>query len=111
MINQDKLEYMQKLSVLIVAFTCVLACGQKKSAQTVSGPDGAKIYKINCVLCHGEDGKLGLNESKDLTLTNMTLDERIALIKNGKNTMVGFGNLLKEEEIRAVAEYTLTLRQ
>ncbi|HMQ08363.1 MAG TPA: cytochrome c [Saprospiraceae bacterium] len=102
---------MKKIVIIIVSIATIVACGGNKSNSSSSSVDGAKIYKLNCVLCHGDDGKLGLNDSKDLTLTNMTLDERIAIIRNGKNAMTGFGNLLKEEEIRAVAEYTLMMRQ
>ncbi len=86
-----------------------IACGGNKKSSS-SFVDGGKIYKTNCVICHGEDGKLGLNNSKDLTKSTLTMEERIDQITNGKGAMTGFGTLLTEEEIKAVASYTYKLK-
>lgn len=74
-------------------------------------PDGQKVYKQQCVTCHGIDGKLGLNGAKDLSQTVLPLEERILQISKGKNLMTPFEGILSPEEIRAVAEYTFTLQQ
>lgn len=95
--------------ILVVAVVgTVLACGEKKPSTTL---DGKKIYKQNCVLCHGADGSLGANGSKDLSQSTMSLDERKAIIKNGKGKMVGLGSLLSKEEIEAVAAFTFKLKK
>ena len=102
---------------LMVSFT--IACGNKdnKSNETSSSSaetvalDGAKIYKQNCALCHGPDGKLGANGSKDLTISDFDLNERIAMISKGKGVMTAFENILTLAEIKAVAEYSMTLSQ
>jgi cytochrome c6 len=86
----------------------VMACGAKNSKS--AEPDGAKIYKINCVICHGIDGKLGINGAKDLTASPMTLKERIQNITYGAGTMTAYKDILSTEEIEAVAQYTLTLK-
>ena len=86
----------------------VFSCAEKKNNAT--SVDGSKIYKQKCAICHGTDGKLGLNNSKDLTKSPMTLAERMAIIKSGKGAMTPFGALLKEEEIKAVAAYTFKLK-
>jgi mono/diheme cytochrome c family protein len=109
---------------LIMAFTfsfiLISSCGGNKdkkeivsstSENDVPAVDGKRVFKINCVLCHGEDGKLGANGSKDLTACVLTLDERIAQITNGKGTMAAYGPLLTKEEIKAVAEYTMTFKK
>ena len=70
---------------------------------------GEKIYMQYCKLCHGADGKLGLNGSKDITESTMPEDERILLIRNGKNTMTPFEEVLSEQEIKSVAAYTMSL--
>ena len=101
----------------MVSFT--IACGNKdnKSNETSSSStetvalDGAKIYKQNCALCHGPDGKLGANGSKDLTISDFDLNERIAMISKGKGVMTAFENILTLPEIKAVAEYSRTLSQ
>jgi cytochrome c6 len=62
-------------------------------------------------LCHGADGKMGANGSKDLSVSQLSLDERIAIITKGKNVMIAYENILTLSEIKAVAEYTLTLKK
>lgn len=74
-------------------------------------PDGMAVFRKFCVTCHGADGKLGLNGAKDLTLTTLTLEERINQITHGKNMMTPFEEVLSPAEIKAVAEYTLTLKK
>ena len=73
--------------------------------------DGGKIFKIYCVTCHGAYGDMQANGAKDLRLSALTLEERIQVITKGRNIMTPFENLLNEEKIRAVAEYTLSLKQ
>lgn len=103
---------MQKYIGLIVVFIIMVACSnsKNKSGDLSGGIDGAKIFKTNCALCHGNDGKLGANGSKDLTASALTLDDRINIITNGKGTMAAYGAILSKEDIKAVAAYTLTLK-
>lgn len=100
------------IAIIIITFSC----GSKDNAPVQETPaaskpsvDGAKIYKQNCELCHGPDGKLGANGSKDLTVSELDLNERIAMITKGKGVMMAFENILSLGEIKAVAEYTMTL--
>ena len=86
----------------------IVACAPKESSPV--GPMGQEIFKKYCVLCHGIDGKLGLNGAKDITVSQLTEAERIALITKGKNTMTPFEGILTPEQIQAVAAYTLTLK-
>lgn len=100
---------MKKLIIAAICVGFIFACGEKKGDKH-SGIDSAKLYKQHCQLCHGMDGKLGANGSKDLTASALTMDERKAIIKNGKGAMTPFGSLLSKEEIAAVAEYTFSLK-
>lgn len=109
-----------KIFVLVITFFGT-ACGSAeeqinqraataKSSKTASaGPDGMAIFRQYCVTCHGADGKLALNGAKDLTISTLTLEERINIITNGKKLMTPFNEILTPEEIKAVAEYTRTL--
>ncbi len=74
-------------------------------------PDGAAVFRKNCVTCHGAQGNLGLNGAKDLTACSLNLEERMTIITNGKKLMTPFGAILSQQEIKAVAEYTLTLKK
>lgn len=99
--------------LIIVTFSCAQNDNKKTvsaSSPTASVVDGAKIFKKSCVVCHGEDGKLGLNGSKDLTQSEVDLDTRIVQITKGKGLMTPFEHILSAEEIIAVAEYTITLK-
>jgi len=97
----------KKLIIISGLAVSIFACGAKPASSSI---DAEKLYRLNCVICHGMDGKLGINGAKDLTKSPMTLDERIQNITYGKGVMTPFNNLLTEEEIKAVAKYTLTLK-
>lgn len=108
------------LTLFLVAVT--IACGssdggegkaavQVKNSATAEPPDGAKIFKTYCVQCHGLYGDLQINGAKDLTKSELTLEERITLIENGKNLMTPFKGMLSPEQIKAVAAYTMEIKK
>ena len=97
--------------VLLLAFGALIsACSQTEPPKTKGSPDGAELFKSNCVICHGADGKLGLNGAGDLSKSTLDKNARIELVTNGKNAMTPFKALLSPEEIEAVAEYTFSLK-
>lgn len=111
-----------RVSALLVLVLFIVSCtsaadeidkqvsaARNKNSKLPSTPDGMVIYRKNCVTCHGADGKLGLNGAKDLTASVLPLGDRVQIITNGKNLMTPFKALLTEEEIKAVAEYSITL--
>ena len=83
----------------------------QKAGQNAAAPDGMAVFRQNCVICHGADGRLGLNGAKDLRLSTRSVEERIQIITQGKNLMTPFGTILSPEEIAAVAAYTLQLKK
>jgi mono/diheme cytochrome c family protein len=99
---------MKKILVFSVFMLIIFSCAEKNNSKATA--QGKKLFKQNCVLCHGIDGKLGLNNSKDLTASTMKKDERITIVKNGKGTMNAFGAILSEEDIKVVVDYTFTLK-
>jgi cbb3-type cytochrome c oxidase subunit III len=78
--------------------------------------DGGTIFKKNCAICHGTDGK-GFPTFKTPNFTDSKWQssakdkEMREVIKNGKKgtAMVGFGSQLKDEEISAVIAYIRSL--
>lgn len=92
----------QMLLVSIIA--TFFACGNVNS-QSSDAESGKQLYKTYCMACHGVDGKLKLNEAPDLTFSTMTLEERIENITKGGSMMPAFGEVITEEQIRAVAVY------
>ncbi|HXX22446.1 MAG TPA: cytochrome c [Terriglobia bacterium] len=103
--------------------TCLLvAAGLLVSSLTfhaaVPAPDGAAIFKKNCAICHGADGK-AIPTFKTPNFTEpkwqaSAKDKDIReVIKNGKKgtLMQGFGSQLKDEEISAVIAYIRSLKK
>jgi len=101
---------MFKSFTALLFMAIVIACSGKESSKGTSTVDGEAIFKKYCALCHGVNGKLGLNGSKDITISKLTEPERIIQITKGKNTMTPFEGILSPEEIKAVAAYTMSLK-
>jgi mono/diheme cytochrome c family protein len=51
-----------------------------------------------------------LNGAKDITVSQLTLQDRVTLIKTGKNLMAPYGSILTTEQIEAVAHYSMALK-
>ena len=109
---------MKNLLIFGLLATMFYACSQssganESTASTTSKPavDGEKVYKTYCVTCHGLYGDMGASGAFNLQTSVLPLEERINVITNGRKVMTPFKELLSEEKIRAVAEYTLTLKK
>jgi mono/diheme cytochrome c family protein len=107
-------KYFIFICLMVITYACAnkskndIPASNEPAAEVV---DGAQVYKTRCELCHGTDGKLGANGSKDLTVSDFDLNERIAMISNGKGVMTAFKDILSLAEIKAVAEYSMTLKK
>ncbi len=98
----------------VFAFACSQSEGEKKASEpTTEAPkvDGEKIYKTYCVTCHGIYGDMGASGAFNLKTSVLPVEERINVITNGRKAMTPFKDLLTPEKIKAVAEYTMTLKQ
>jgi mono/diheme cytochrome c family protein len=79
-------------------------------------PDGAGIFKSNCVMCHGPDGK-GIAALKTPNFTDpkvqasLTDQEMLDIITHGKKgtMMPAWEGKLSEEQIRAVQGFVRSL--
>jgi mono/diheme cytochrome c family protein len=79
-------------------------------------PDGASIFKRNCAMCHGPDGKgIAAMKTPDFTdpkvLASLTDQQMLEIITNGKSgtAMPAWRDKLSEEDIRAVQAYVRSL--
>lgn len=109
---------MKKLMIFALLATLVYACSQSGGDKSGGEPtaeapavDGEKIYKTYCVTCHGLYGDMGASGAFNLQTSVLPVEERINVITNGRKVMTPFKGLLSEEKIKAVAEYTLTLKK
>ncbi|HEY3930275.1 MAG TPA: cytochrome c [Candidatus Koribacter sp.] len=102
-----------RLKPLLVA---LLLCS---STLLLAQSPGETVFKKNCVMCHGADGKgqtkMGLKlGAADLTSHDIQAlsDEALAqTVSNGKGKMPPFGKTLSDDEINQVVRYVRTLRK
>lgn len=111
--------------LFFAAFTVLMmACGQSGNdkdanagSQTASNDaaEGEKIYKQYCVTCHGLYGDMGASGAFNLKTSTLSVEEKVGVITNGRingpNVMTPFKDLLSEEQIKAVATYTMKLKE
>lgn len=116
---------MKQLAILVLLATIVLACGggedvpsEKPMAKTEKKAkkkeiNAKKIWKIRCIACHGVNGDMGTNGAANLQEAESSLEYRINIIKNGSENgvMTAFGEILNEEEIEAMAKYTMAFNK
>ncbi len=99
--------------IIVFLLAIVWACGGNQS-ETQKETDplalGKKLYKTQCSICHGDDGRKGLSGAKLIPESTLDMKQRIMLITKGKGNMMPYAGILSKEEIEAVAAYTMTLK-
>jgi uncharacterized membrane protein SirB2/cytochrome c5 len=75
----------------------------RDSSQPIASNDGKSLYTNNCVLCHGDNGKLGISGAKDISATNMDIASITDIILKGKGGMPPAH--VNDEEAMAIAQY------
>jgi len=103
-------------AILILAGAGLLITALSFVAASPAPLDGAGIFKKNCSMCHGKDGK-GFPALKTPNFTDpkwqkTTTDKEIVeTIKNGKKktAMPAFKGKLKDDEIQAAIGYVRSL--
>lgn len=75
---------------------------------TTLGTDGTRIYATKCAGCHGTSGEGNLGPSLIGIADRLTVTEQIAVVANGRGTMLAFSPALTADQISAVVDYTRT---
>jgi mono/diheme cytochrome c family protein len=76
-------------------------------------PDGSKVFKANCTLCHSEDGSGSSPTGKALKAKDLRSDEvqkqtdaeLIAVISKGRGKMPAFGTKFSPDVIASLVAY------
>jgi uncharacterized membrane protein SirB2 len=104
---KKKNKAMAILSVIIFLF--IYRMGETHSLtgmrEKIRSNDAAQIFSQNCAMCHGADGRLGLNGAKDLSLSTLNTSEKESVIANGKGLMPKYKGQLNEQQIKDLAQY------
>jgi cytochrome c6 len=101
---------LKKMVVLVVALTFCLAVVPAFAAE-----DGKALYGSKCAMCHGADGvakKMAAgakNFNDPAWKQGETADAIAKIIHDGKGKMKGLGDKVTAEQMKAIAEYVLTL--
>jgi mono/diheme cytochrome c family protein len=77
---------------------------------------GKALFLKNCAVCHGADGRLGLNGAHDLSTSNLNANARVYMVNNGFALngvvkMPSFKDQLTPEQVEQVVAYSLTLSE
>lgn len=99
-----------KLGSFVVALSALISCASSTADSNSSEHPGKDVYDNYCIVCHGDDGKLKLSGAYDLSISDMTMEQRILLLNNGGQIMPPFAEVLSEQQIADVADYIENLR-
>ena len=88
-------------------------------ARAADAPDAASIYKANCEVCHGADGKgktvmgkaLHVRDLGSEEVQKMKGEKLEKIIADGKGKMLPFKGKLSEAEIDSLVKLIRTFRQ
>ena len=106
--------------IVSVALVVIASCGGAKTRDqysvrvTEDGPvDFAlvkKLYDVKCALCHGSDGAQQFAGAKNLSESTLPKADVVLRITEGKGSMPPHKDVLTEEQIDAIADFVMTLR-
>jgi cytochrome c553 len=94
--------------LIVVSFSLAYKAKAALAGTKIIAINGKEIYKEKCTLCHGDNGKLGMNGAKDLSITQLSHAGILEIISTGKNGMASYKDVLSKEQIDAVASYIET---
>jgi cytochrome c6 len=106
-----------KISAFFVLFLLVFSCqsrpeNNEELAKQTPAEQGASLYTMHCAQCHGEDGKLGSSGAKDLSISKLSDQKILQIIKNGKGAMPPMKALLEtDSNIQLVLGHIKALRR
>jgi mono/diheme cytochrome c family protein len=72
--------------------------------------DGKALFTKNCAVCHGANGRLGLNGAHDLSKSNLNTTGRVYMVMQGLGKMPAFKDKLTTAQIQQIVAYSLTLK-
>ncbi len=103
--------------ILVIGFFTLVAFTQ---APAEEDSPGKKLYDSKSLMCHGEDAKADTNAGKmmktpDLTTETWKQGTSVAAVvktlRGGLGKMPKYEGKISEEDLKAVAEYTLRLSE
>jgi mono/diheme cytochrome c family protein len=100
------------LLILVGLFSCSESTERLKDEVVRKHLSGVKFYDQRCTVCHGPDGKLGVSDAKDLSISTLTEKQIEDIIKNGKGSMPPFEHAIESDStLIELVEHIKMLRE
>ena len=102
-------EILSLLAAVVFLGALAVSCADDSASGGGAEADGAALYEANCATCHGADGQGGIGPaipSEKLVSNYPEIEDQIARVGAGGGGMPVYNDVLTEEELEAVVEYT-----
>ena len=86
-----------------------LASGEGASGAGGDDGLGRTVYQQSCASCHGGAGEGASGPAMAGVADRLTVDQHLAVVRDGLGSMPGWDGTLSDEEIEAVVEYERTV--
>lgn len=83
--------------LLLGFFSCSESVEKFDNNDTPKHLSGTTFYEQRCAVCHGNDGKLGVSDAKDLSESDLSDEEVKNIINKGKNGMPPFEHTIESD--------------
>jgi cytochrome c oxidase cbb3-type subunit 3 len=103
--------------ILVIGFSTVATLSLALAEEDLPGK---KVYDSKCLMCHGEDAKGDTKAGKMMKTPDLTagswkqgtsVAEVVKTLREGLGKMPKYEGKISEEDLKAVAEYTLKLSE
>lgn len=88
----------------------VISTVETSQEETGTVSHGAKLYTLNCVACHGDNGAKKLGGAADLTASTYNEDQIIKMVAEGNKKMPAFSTL-NDSELKALSLYVKNMQE
>ena len=100
------------LLILVGLFSCSESTDKLKDEEEPKHLSGVKFYDQRCTVCHGPDGKLGVSDAKDLSISTLAENQIEDIINHGKGAMPPFEHAFDSDStLIELIEHIKTLRE
>ncbi len=117
MFDPGKRKALYSSLILVIGFLTLVAFSP---ALAQEDSPGKKVYDSKCLMCHGDDSKGDTKAGKMMKTPDLTagswkqgtsVAEVVKTLREGLGKMPKYEGKISEEDLKAVAEYTLKLSE